>query len=386
MPFALLRGNEAVERPNIIFLLTDDQRDNSLGGMGQPFVKTPHLDSLVKESVRFTNAYTATPVCAPSRISILTGLPERIHGVGFSSSYVLTEQQWDRSYPALLREAGYYTGFIGKFGVDYYTFRGQAAGRFDYWWGHDGWTNFFPKSHDGFSTAPYHRAEAEIITPIMGEAMAEFIEGLPDDKPFCLSVSFNIPHASQALSMASPRNMEFPANENPKLQGTAFYDTLYRDIDITLPAETGSDPHRIIPDSLLDQNKGRRSLYQHNYTVETNREHHIRYYQMISGLDHVIGDLLADLKARGLDKNTIIIFTSDHGLLMGEYGMGGKELLYDLAAKVPFFVHDPRLPKERRGIELDPIIYLLDVTSTILDYAGLDCPFRYGRPQPAPAR
>lgn len=77
--------------PNIIFLLTDDQRDNTLGTMGHPFVKTPHLDALMAESVRFTNTYAASPVCAQSRISILTGLPERVHGVGFSSSYKLTD-------------------------------------------------------------------------------------------------------------------------------------------------------------------------------------------------------------------------------------------------------------------------------------------------------
>lgn len=375
LPFALLPNNATGKRPNIIFLLTDDQRDNSLGSMGHPFVETPNLDSLMKSSVRFTNTYTATPVCAPSRVSILTGLPERVHGVGFSSSYKLTEQQWNRTYPALLREAGYHTGFVGKFGVEFYTFKGKAAEKFDYWWGHDGWTNFFPKSRDAFSSKPYHRAKADIITPIMGEAIAEFLGGVPQDKPFCLSVSFNVPHGSQALSMASPRNMEFPANENPQLEGSQFYDTLYRDIDITLPADTGTDPYYFIPKSILNQDKGRRDhLYRYSYNVDTNREHHIRYYQMISGLDHIIGGLIADLQKRGLAENTIIIFTSDHGLLMGEYGMGGKELLYDLTAKVPCFVYDPRLPTERRGLQLDQIVSTLDLTSTMLDYAGLDAP------------
>ena len=70
---------------------------------------------------------------------------ERVNGVGFTSSYQLTPSQWERTYPALLRKAGYHTGFIGKFGVEYYTFRGRAAGKFDFWWGHDGWTRFLPK-------------------------------------------------------------------------------------------------------------------------------------------------------------------------------------------------------------------------------------------------
>jgi arylsulfatase A-like enzyme len=374
LALALLPRNAEGARPNIIFLLTDDQRDNSIGAMGHPFVKTPHLDSLMHESVRFTNAYTATPVCAPSRVSIFTGLPERVHGVGFSSSYRLTEEQWDRTYPALLREAGYHSGFIGKFGVEHYTFRGRAAGKFDYWWGHDEWTRFLPKTINNDATRPYHRAEEDIITLIMGEAMAEFLESAPQDKPFSLSVSFNVPHGSQALSMADPRSMEFPANENTALKGSPFYDTLYRDIEITLPEETGTDPYLAIPKSLMNQNRGRNQLYSYNYSVETNLEHHIRYYQMITGLDHVIGGLIADLEERGLLENTIIIFTSDHGLLMGEYGMGGKELLYDLAAKVPLLIYDPRLPSERRGLQLDQIVSTIDLTRTMLDYAGLDAP------------
>ena len=124
--------------------------------------------------------------------------------------------------PALVRKAGYYTGFIGKFGVQYYTFRGQAAQKFDFWRGHDGWTRFFPKDSKSPSCTPYHEAEQDVITFIMGECMAEFFDSLPKDKPFCLSVSFNVPHGSQTTSMYpdSPdgRRMIRPANENPKLR------------------------------------------------------------------------------------------------------------------------------------------------------------------------
>ena len=134
-------GPAPATRPNIIFILTDDQRDNTLGAMGHPFVQTPNLDRLMRDSVRFRNTYVAEPVCAPSRVSFFTGMHERVHGVGFSSSYDLTEAQWERSYPALLRRSGYHSGFVGKFGVEYYTFKGRAAEKFDYWWAHDGWTD-----------------------------------------------------------------------------------------------------------------------------------------------------------------------------------------------------------------------------------------------------
>ncbi len=364
-------------KPNIIFLLTDDQRDNTLGAMGHPFVETPNLDRLMRDSVRFRNAYIAEPVCAPSRVSLFTGMHERVHGVGFTSSYQLTEAQWERSYPALLRKAGYYTGFIGKFGVEYYTFRGRAAEKFDFWWAHDGWTKFFPKEYKSPSCVPYHTARQEIITFIMGEAMTNFLDGLPGDKPFCLSVSFNVPHGSQTTSMYPDypewHQMTRPANENPKLQGSPFYDTLYRDIGIRIPDDTATDPYRFIPEFILDQDQGRRTqTYVYDYSRETCLEHHIRYYQTITGLDHVIGRLREELDRRGLAQNTVILYGSDHGLLMGEYGMGGKALLYDLASKIPCVIHDPRLPAELCGRELDHLVSSLDYTRTILDYAGVE--------------
>ncbi|MCU0959642.1 MAG: sulfatase-like hydrolase/transferase [Pirellulaceae bacterium] len=369
-------GQRGPDRPNIIFLLTDDQRDNTLGSLGHPFVQTPNLDRLVRQSVRFRNTYIAEPVCASSRVSLLTGMYERVHGIGFTSSYQLTEAQWARSYPALLRQAGYYTGFIGKFGVEYYTFRGAAAEKFDYWWGHDGWTMFFPKEHDTPSTTPYHDAREDIITAIMGEAMTTFLERRPADKPFCLSVSFNVPHGSQTTSMYTDypdwQRMTRPANENPKLKGNPFYDTLYRDRSFAMPEDTGTDPYRHIPQFLLDQDRGRRNLvYPYNYDRDTCREHHVRYYQTITGLDHVIGQLMEELERRGLTESTVVLYASDHGLLMGEYGMGGKGLLYDLVEKIPCFVHDPTLPAELRGRQLDQLVSSLDLTRTILDYAGV---------------
>jgi len=120
------------DRPNIIFLLTDDQRDNTLGGMGHPFVRTPNMDKLLKQGVRFSNTYIAQSVSSPSRVCLFTGMHERKHGVGFSSSYQLSEGQWEESYPSLLREKGYFTGFIGKFGVEYYTFKGRGSEKFDF--------------------------------------------------------------------------------------------------------------------------------------------------------------------------------------------------------------------------------------------------------------
>jgi len=361
--------NDSATRPNIIFLLTDDQRDNTFGIMGHTWVKTPNIDKLINSGVRFSNAYIAEPTCSPSRTALFTGTHERVNGVGFTSSYKLNENQWEKSYPALLKNSGYHTGFIGKFGVEYYTFRGQAAKKFDFWRGHDGWAKFFPKT--ARNCKAYHDSAENIITPVMGESITRFLDKAPSGKPFCLSVSFSIPHGSQTGSMHKWRAS---AGDNPKLKDHPIYGRLYRDLDVRIPPETTTDPYKHIPKKLMDQDKGRNRCYSYDYDRKICREHHIRYYQQITGLDKVIGDMVVTLKRKKLDKNTIIIFASDHGLLMGEYGMGGKGLLYDLASKFPCFVYDPRLPDRKRGRTVDKLVSSLDITSTILDYARVDQP------------
>ncbi len=373
---------EGVDRnavnPNIIFLLADDLRDNMFSIDGHPQLNTPNIDQLIEKGTRFRNAYIAEPVCAPSRVSLLTGLPERLHGVGFSSSYQLTEQQWGKTYPAMLRKNGYFTGFIGKIGVEYYTFIGNMAEKFDFWYGHDGWTKFFPKEYDSPSCVPYHGAEKDIITPIMTEGIYNFLDSIPEDKPFCLSVSFNVPHGSQTTSMYTGyegwHTMIKPANENPALQGHPVYDTLFRSANIKIPEATGTDPYRYIPQAVMDQDKGRNKTYDYDYTRETCLEHHIRYYQTITGLDMAIGKMRLKLEEKGMADNTIIIFASDHGLLMGEYGMGGKALLYDLTSKIPCFIYDPTVNDSLKGKKNNNLVSSLDIPATILDYAGIAKP------------
>lgn len=373
---SMIHGTES-PRPNIIFLLTDDQRDNTLGVMGHPWVKTPALDALTRAGVRFSRAYIAEPTCSPSRVALFTGMHERVNGVGFTSSYKLTDQQWARTYPALLRKNGYHTGFIGKFGVEYYTFRGRAHEKFDFWRGHDGWARFFPRRAK--NCAAYEDSGEEIITPIMGESIERFLDGAPAGTPFCLSVSFSVPHGSQTTSMypgnASAVAMKTPANENPQLKGHPLYDALYRDLAITIPRETGTDPYRHIPRRVMAQDKGRATTtYPYSYGKDSCREHHVRYYQQITGLDAAVGRMVARLKKQGLWRTTVIIFGSDHGLLMGEYGMGGKGLLYDLTARFPCFVYDPRLPENLRGRTITQLISSLDLPVTILDLAGIPAP------------
>jgi arylsulfatase A-like enzyme len=371
--------------PNIIFLLTDDQRADSLSIAGNQDVQTPHIDQLARNGVRYANAFTVQPICAPSRFAFLSGQYERTSGLGFNSPYQVSERQWQKTYPALLRDAGYFTGFIGKFGVEFYALDGSAASKFDYWRAHDGWLPFFPKElPSNPATAIYQSAEHEITTEIMGEFIEDFLNKRPVNAPFNLSVSFSAPHNSVVSSMytqgADPecdnyacRVMAYPANGNPRLAGHTIYDSLYRDRAIPISSDTGSDPYQFIREGVIDHS-ARQKWYAYNYDAELEPEHLIRYYQTITGIDHVVGELVAQLKRLGLAENTIIIFASDHGLLNGEYGTGGKALLYDLVAKIPLVIFDPRSRSNDEARVQEELVLSIDVPATILSYAGVAVP------------
>lgn len=380
-------GSDAAvrERPNIIFLLADDQRADSLSSTGHPFSQTPNIDQLARNGVRFANAFTVQPICAPSRFAFLSGQYERTSGLGFNSPYEVSESQWEQTYPALLKAAGYYTGFIGKFGVQYYSLDGGAASKFDYWRAHDGWLPFWPKDlPENPATEIYKNAEHDITTEIMGEYIAEFLDTRPDNVPFNLSVSFSAPHNSVVSTMypegADPdcesyacKVMGYAANENPKLAGHPVYDQLYRDWEIEIAQDTGRDPYRFIPEGIIDH-EARKKWYDYNYDADLQPEHLVRYQQTITGIDRVVGDLVMHLERLGLAEDTIIIYSSDHGLLNGEYGTGGKALLYDLVTNIPLIVYDPRASRSGRENDVAELVLSIDVPATILTYAGIPLP------------
>jgi arylsulfatase A-like enzyme len=375
----------AAARPNIIFLLADDQRADSLSSAGHPYSQTPNIDRLARDGVTFTNAFTVQPICAPSRFAFLSGQYERVSGLGFNSPYQVSQAQWHRTYPALLRESGYYTGFIGKFGVQFYSLDGGAPAQFDYWRAHDGWLPFWPKDlPDNPATHIYKDAKHDITTEIMGEYIEEFLVTRPEGVPFNLSVSFSAPHNSIVSTMypegADPecdnyacKVMGYPASDNPRLAGHPVYGQLYRDEKVEAPDDTGRDPYRFIPEGVIDH-AARRQWYDYNYYPDLEPEHLVRYHQTVTGIDKVVGELALHLDRLGIADNTIIIYSSDHGLLNGEYGTGGKALLYDLVTKIPLIVYDPRASRMAGNRDVSDLVLNIDVPATILSYAGIAVP------------
>ena len=189
----------ADDRPNIIFLMTDDQNVRSLGCYGAPGVKTPNIDALAADGVAFDRHYDTTAICMACRATVMTGLLEYRHGVNFGTGTTgdgrMTREDWEESYPIVLRNAGYRTAFAGKFG---FTIEDTSKGDrypeddFDMWGGGPGQTSFITAKNK--SMLQYAKKYPH-STRSYGAFGSDFIrESAKKNQPFCLSISFKAPH------------------------------------------------------------------------------------------------------------------------------------------------------------------------------------------------
>lgn len=367
----------AQERPNFIFILTDDQSYGMMGCTGNELVQTPNLDQLAKDGILFDNAHVTSAICTPSRMSILLSQFERKHGVNFNSGTSATEEAWELSYPVLMRKAGYYTGWVGKnhapIGAGGYE-SGLMERSFDYWYAGHGHLTFYPKNrHDIFNDAMAH-TQPEIINEGIDDFLdpnarklkgaLHFLEERPKDQAFMLSVNFNLPHGAGTGSMKL------------KAEDDEIYKSLYRDLDIPLPpnyvAKADIKTPKLPADLLKVEN--RQAGYNYVDTPTTVKERSIRQFQAMTGIDRLVGNLRQKLRDLDLEDNTIIVFTSDHGLFLGEQGLGGKALCYEKTTHVPLIVFDPFLPKVAGGKRSDALVQSIDIAPTLLAKAGIAIP------------
>jgi len=339
---------EPTYRPNLIVLLTDDQRWDAVGCMGNPIVKTPEMDRLAREGTLFTKSFVTSAVCAASRASIFTGQYERTHGCNFNKG-PLSRRHLQRSYPMLLRETGYETAFVGKYGV------GDAGEReieadevFDAYYGFYGQGKYFPNGEDG-----------QHLTQLMLEDAEDFFDKRDAGRPFCLSISFKAPHSGVGYLELTP---------DPALRD------LYEDVQIPLPDTAKAAYFEALPE-FLQKSNARYNYWELRYSTPEKYQEIMRdYYRLITGVDVVLGRLRASLEKRGLADNTVIVFLSDNGEMTGDYMLGGKELLYDASIRVPMIVYDPRAPERARGQHCGRLALNIDVAPTLLDYAGIQAP------------
>jgi arylsulfatase A-like enzyme len=366
-------------RPNIIFILSDDQRWNSLGATGNTVVRTPHLDRLAAEGVLFENATVNSAICTPSRACFFLGQYERKHGVNFTSGTAVSETAWSKSYPVLLREAGYFTGYVGKNHVPVGA-RGYASGvierSFDFWYAGHNALGFYPKNRHAVFRGARADTQIEIIAegtmsflapeqPFIAGATT-FLASRPTDRPFCLTVSFNVPHAAGTSSMEQRPS-------DPELYRTMYRDQFHtQPIPSTYVARADIRTPKLPPDVYYSQFRQR--SYDYVNTEADLRERQIREYQTISGIDRLVGAIREQLEKLGCADNTILVFTSDHGVTHGEFGLGGKAFNYDTCLRVPMIVFDPRTAGRLKSHRSPALVQSIDVAPTLLELAGVPVP------------
>ena len=335
------------ERPNIIFLLTDDQRWDALGYAGNKDIHTPTMDKLAKEGVYFKNAFVTTPISTASRASILTGLYERTHGFTFETGN-LPKEYMDLSYPVLLRDNGYKTAFYGKFGVLYNNPESlfDVAEIYD----RDEKRGYYYKTID---------EDTVHLTPYTGHVVRKFIQESSTDTPFCLSVSFSAPHAHD------------PAPEQYFWGEEA--DKLYNDITIPDPKLAEDQYFMTLPQEVREGFN--RTRWKWRYDTPKKYQHSVKgYYRMISEVDSEIEKIMKTLEEKGIADNTVIIFMGDNGYFLGERQLAGKWLMYENSLRVPLIIFDPR-NKEHRDIS--EAVLNIDIAPTILDLASVAIPKIY---------
>jgi arylsulfatase A-like enzyme len=334
----------AARPPNIVFLLTDDQRWDTLGCMGNRIIRTPNIDALSRGGVTFDNAFVTTSICMASRASIFTGQYERTHGMHAFSSQ-LSPAQFARTYPALLRAAGYRTGFIGKYGLDG---KPLPEDQFDYWRGFPGQGSYFPQGEPG----PH-------LTRIMGDQALEYLAGCSAQKPFFLQVSFKAPHVEDN----DPRQFLYDPED----------ESLYRDVEFPWPMTAQPGYISSLPVE-VHRSENRRRWAVRFSTPELYQQSVKAYYRLITGVDRVAGRILEQLRRQSLDRDTVIVFSSDNGFFLSEHGLAGKWLMHEESIRVPLIVFDPRAPQATRGMRRKEMALNIDIAPTLLRLAGIEPP------------
>ena len=279
---------EVPEKPNIIFLLTDDQRWDAFGAMGNGIIQTPNLDRLANEGILFTNAYVTTSICCCSRPSILTGQYVSRHGINDFRTDLMGDAL-SNTYPLLLRnQAGYKTGFIGKYGIG---LENHPADSFDFWTCE---RVLQPRYEIEDKNGEYLHYTDKVQQDIM-----DFLDQYGSQGPFCLSVSFKAPHVQDG----DPRQFIY----NPR------YAELYADVEIPLPETAGPEYWDLFPEDFRTNNEARRR-WEIRFPDPVKYQESVRgYYRLLTGVDDVVGRMMEKLEELGIRENTIIVQTGDNG-------------------------------------------------------------------------
>ena len=340
---------------NIVFVLVDDLRYDAMGFL-TPGLKTPNIDSLAKNGVYFPNAVVTSSLCSPSRATILTGQTARNHGVIDNNN---SSEKGLVFFPSYLQGAGYQTGFFGKWHMGFDTDAPRPG--FDKWVSFKGQGTYFPTEQ--LSPEKIAAGERQMlnvdgqrvkrsgyITDELTDYAMDWLEKERDkSKPFFLYLSHKAVHSDP-----------LPPER---------YKTQYADLDIKLPASMANTPENNAGKPMWVRNQ-RNSWHGADFPYHTDnpmKEQVRDYYRTLSPVDESLGRIMLYLKKNHLDKNTLVVFYSDNGFMIGEHGLIDKRNAYEPSVRVPMIVWAPgMLPK---GVTNPALVRNLDLAPTFLAVA-----------------
>ena len=331
-------AKELSDRPNVLFIMTDQQTVMAMSAAGNRYVKTPNMDALALNGVRFEQSYCTSPVCSPARSSLVTSRMPHETGVPHNN-----HQSFDTTLPnmgSIFRDAGYRAAWAGKWHLPESYPRGDVISGFEY-------LQPIPRPEKNFSGCN--------VDDKVADAAIAFLKR-KEQGPFLLAVSLHNPHDICAL----------PAKGYPKPEDD-------RELP-PLPENFIVDPDE--PEFIRQQRKretyGPENTRTTGWSDEQWRYYLYQYYRYVEAVDEQIGRIMNTLDEQGFEDNTIIVFTSDHGEGTGGHKWVVKLMLYEAPIKVPMVVSWKGVTPQR--VDSKHLVSGLDVVPTLCDYAGIDCP------------
>ncbi|MCH5374820.1 MAG: sulfatase-like hydrolase/transferase, partial [Planctomycetes bacterium] len=338
---AIDAADHAEAAPNIIFILTDDQRYDALGCAGNDLARTPHLDSLAARGVRFSNAFVTLSICSPSRAACLTGRYGSANGV---TTLDRPLRHGEQTFAQRLARQGYATGVAGKWHLG--STPSECGFQF---------ASFFR------SNGPYYNRSIVVdgqpsrvpgfIDDWVADQALRFVDSARSDKrPFALWVCTQVPHMNHRFDW------------NAREETLALFDQTKMPLPTTWQDDLSGKP------GYLKTSRSRSQALQYGYDqAESIRLHWKRYLAAVHEVDASIGRLLRGVSERGLDRNTWYLFMGDNGWFMGEHGLTSKVLPYEESIRVPMIVAGP----DTRPRVDDHLVLNIDLGATVLDIAGV---------------
>lgn len=345
------------KQPNILFIISDDHARNAVGCYGSRYGKlTPQIDRIAEGGARLDNVFNTNAICSPSRACILTGAYGHINGVVGNADHFDGRQD---TMPKRLQVAGYQTAIFGKWHLQHGD-ESDPTG-FDEW-------SVLPHQGDYFDPAFLDpKGETKVpgyVTDIITDKGIDWLERRDPDKPFLLWLGHKAPHRSWEPDERHAKLWEEREMPEPE--------TLFDDYATRGPGAEAATM-RVNPDLNAEDLKGAEppsGLSEEEVTRWRYQRHIKDYLRVCASMDDNIGRVLDYLDANGLTENTLIVYTSDHGLFLGEHGWFDKRFMYEEALTMPFVI---RYPKEiRPGTVIDDMVLNIDFPTTFLDYAGLE--------------